>query len=156
MRLRLGVILLAVFFQGSFPARTSNSLRRRYGAPISETFLVRPGIVVTASYGAGDSTCELVISPKLPDGMIKHWPGDLTIDRKLLEAIEEELVPTHVRGKLKESGFVNLICPPENDCLGGTQQDWNNVSIYENPGAKGARYAVIQWHGGECPQKSHP
>lgn len=93
MWFRLSVILLALALQASFPARTTQTLRQRYGQPVSETFLIRPGVVVSANYGASGSTCELVISPKEPHGdMIKRWPGSDTIDYKLLDKIKNGLV----------------------------------------------------------------
>ena len=45
----VGSLALLLFLQGSFPADTGQSLRNRYGPPISENFLVRPGVVATAS-----------------------------------------------------------------------------------------------------------
>jgi len=153
MCLRLSVILFGLAIQGSFPASSTQTLRQRYGQPVSETFLVRPGIVVTASYGANGDTCELVISPKEPDGMIKRWPGSQTIDDKLLKKIEEELVPTPKRGRFKVSTFVDTFCPPENDCAGG-EEDWENVVMYANAGKIGTRYEVIQWHRNECNPKA--
>jgi hypothetical protein len=43
----LGFILFsALVFQGSFPADTAQTLREHFGQPISETYLVKPGVVV--------------------------------------------------------------------------------------------------------------
>jgi hypothetical protein len=47
VRLSLGLILMAVAIQGPFPVRTPQTFRKRYGKPLSEIFLVRPGIVVS-------------------------------------------------------------------------------------------------------------
>jgi len=149
MWLRMSVIFLALAVQASFPAKTSQSLRQRYGQPISETFLVRPGIVVTATYGKSGNTCQLVISPKEPNGLIKSIPDSDTIDYKLLKRIENELVSVPERGKYKMGTFIDLMCPPPNDCW-GTQEDWKNVVIYTNSGKTGARYDVIKWTRDEC------
>jgi hypothetical protein len=151
MWLRLCVILVALAVQGSFPAKTSQTLHQRYGQPVSETFLVRPGIVVTASYGVSGNTCELVISPKEPDELIKRWPGSDTIDYKLLKELDDELIPTTARGKFKIGTFVDSFCLPENDCV-GSEENWENVVMYTNAdkGGKAARYGVIQWHRDEC------
>ena len=148
---RLSVLLFALAVQGSFPASSTQTLRQRYGQPLSETFLVRPGIAVTATYGANGDTCELVISPqeKEADAMIRRWPGSHEIDYKLLENIEEELIPTSERGGFTISTFHNDICLPENDCF-GEDNDWTKVVIYSNAGKTGARYAVIQWHRQGC------
>jgi len=48
----LGFVLFSAFvFQSSFPPDTAQTLRERYGQPISETYLVKPGVVIAASYG---------------------------------------------------------------------------------------------------------
>jgi hypothetical protein len=150
MWFRLSVILFALALQASFPAKNTQTLHQRYGQPVSETFLIRPGVVVSASYGASGSTCELVISPKEPNGdMIKRWPGSDTIDYKLLGEIENELVPEPERGKHKMGSFLDIMCLPENDCQ-GTSEDWENIVMYISAGKAGARYEVIQWKRDEC------
>lgn len=149
MWLRASVIFFALAFPVSFPAKTSQTLRQRYGQPISELFLVRPGIIASARYGPSGNTCEVVISPKQPDQLIKRWPGPKALDEKVLEEVEEELIPKSGRGKFKIGSFLDAICLPENDCQ-GSENVWENVSIYTNAGKDGARYGVIQWLRDEC------
>lgn len=148
MRLYLGLIILAVAIQGSFPSRTPQAFRKRYGNPLSETFLVRPGIVVSAIYGASGNTCELVIIPKDPE-MIFTAPNSRTIDNKLLEEIEDELVPEAERGKFKITNILDISCRPENNCA-GIEYDWEKVVIYRNDGETGSRYGIIKWNRHEC------
>jgi hypothetical protein len=81
--------------------------------------------------------------------MIKRWPGSNTIDNKLLEEVEDELVPKSERGKFKMGSFLDISCLPENDCQGSDAR-WENVSIYTNAGKDGARYDVINWLRDEC------
>jgi hypothetical protein len=153
MWLRLSSVLLILAFPASFPAKTAKTFRQRYGLPVSETFLVRPGVVVSASYGASGDTCELVVNKKQPDALlIKRWPGSETIDYKLLKEIEDELIPTNERGKFKTGSFLNILCPPEYDCE-GTGEEWEKVTIYKNAGEGGARYEVIGWARDECSRK---
>lgn len=152
MWLRLSAILFALALQASPLAKSSETFRQRYGKPISETYLVRPGIVVSASYGTNGNTCELVISPEELDVVIRRRPGSGEIDYQLLEEIEDELVPKPERGKFKMGAFLDITCLPENDCA-GTQEDWENVVIYKNSGKVGARYEVIRWDRAECGQK---
>jgi hypothetical protein len=146
---RLALIFLALVVQGSFPAKSTQTLRQRYGQPVSETFLVRPGIIVSARDGTSGGACELVISSEEVDGAIKKWPGPDEIDYKLLKEIEEELVPKPERGKYRIGTFIDLACPPTNDCW-GTSEEWDNIAIYSNAGKTGARYGVIQWNRDEC------
>jgi hypothetical protein len=149
---RLSAILLALAFQTSFPANTTETLRQRYGQPVSETFLVRPDIVVTVTHGTSGNICELVISPrsKEPHAMPIRWPGSDTIDYGTLKEVENELVPISERGEFVIGGFIDGICMPENDCM-GEQDEWEKVVIYSNAGKGGARYGVIQWQRQECP-----
>ena len=154
MWLRLSVVLLALAGQSSFPAKSSETFRQRYGQPVSETYLIRPSIVVSASYGPSGKICELVIKPKEPDAMIKSWSGSGSgeIDYKVLGEVENELVPKSERGEYKIGGFVNYFCMPENDCV-GTQAEWENIHTYTNAGKAGGRYEVIEWNRDECPHR---
>jgi len=158
MWLRMGVILLAVGFQVPFAAKSPESLRQRYGQPISETFLVRPGIVVSATYGTSGNICELVISPRRmePDPnnkMMKRWPGSDPINDDVLREIAEELVPKSEWGKYIMPTFIDGICMPQNDCA-GVEEDYQNVAIFRsNAGVNGAsRYETIRWKRTECSQ----
>jgi hypothetical protein len=159
MLLRLSLILLALALPASFPAESTQTLRQQYGQPVSEAFLVRPGIVVTATYGPSGKVCELVIGPKESDEMIKKWPGSDTVDYDLMDKIEHELVPKSERGKYKGATAISLFCPPENDCF-GMSEDWEKITTYVNSGKtvnageKGARYEVIQWKRSECGHKT--
>ena len=149
------VVLLALAVPGSFPAMSGGTLRQHYGQPISETFLIRPGVVATATYGPDGQTCELLIAPKQSDGLIKNWPGAETIPYETLKEVENELVPSGERGKFKIAGFDDLMCGPDNSCW-GTQQQWEKIVEYSNSGKNGARYAVIQWLRKECGHHGAP
>lgn len=155
MWLRLSLVLLVLGFQDASPAKTSGALRQRYGNPISETYLVRPGIVVSATYGPSGSACELVIAPKEPDVVLRKWPGIGEIDYPLLEQIEDETVARTERGRYIMGTFLNIICLPENDCA-GSHEDWENVIIYRNSGRSGAHYDLIQWKRNECGEPKLP
>jgi len=146
MRLQLSMVLLVFALLMQFPGRNSKALRERYGPPIAETFLVRPGVVVTASYGESGETCEMVISPKMP-GLIKS--RNSAIDEKLVREIVDEIVPASERGKQRASQFDDMTCLPENDCQGVTEV-WENITIYRNSAQRGVAYATIQWNRAEC------
>lgn len=148
MLLRLGVILLVLAIPASFPGHNSETLRKQFGSPMSETFLVRPGIVVTANYGASGNTCELLIRPKGADNVTGKSSSD--IDYDLLKAIENELVPVAERGEHVVDAFIDMACLWGDDCPGGTQEDWENVVIYTTSGKTGARSEAIQWNRDEC------
>lgn len=137
----LGTAALIFAFQSSFPGDTAQSLRTMYGQPVSETYLVRSGIVASASYGASGHVCEIVVSPQ------RLWNSTFT--SKQLTEIVDEIVPEHERGKYLMGTFVNAICFPTQDC-GGTAGTWENVVIFRNGGTDSEHYARIQWRRDEC------
>ena len=145
---RGAAILLAILFQASFPAKTPDALRQRYGKPFSEIFLVRPDVAVAATYGESGETCLLMIEPLETLGR-SVTPKSPIIEEKLLEEISKELVPEEDRGKFKMGTFLNIICLPDNNCA-GVEEDWTKLVIYRNSGEKGTRYETITWKRAEC------
>jgi len=129
---------------------TSTDFSKRYGSPISETYLVRPAIVASVSYGKSGHACEIVISPNQLGGVIKS--RNTTINSQQLTDVLDEILPVEERGKMRMAIFVHLICGPSNDCE-GTQTIGDTVEIYRNGGDNNEHYATIQWNRDECHQK---
>lgn len=154
MALRLASLLLTVIaLQGFFPGKTAVTLHDRYGRPISETFLVRPGITVSATYGQSGDVCELLVSPQKPSSLIKsaNDPSS-TINFERMTEIIDELVPLNERGKAVGTGTLNLRCLRADDCA-GSESSWERLLIYRNAGGGGEHYATIQWQRDECKPK---
>lgn len=85
MWLRLSLVFLFFGPQISFPGKSTETMRERYGPPISESFLVRPGLVAPASFGKNGTICELFIAPQKPTTLIKSAGQTAKrIDSKLL------------------------------------------------------------------------
>lgn len=76
-------------------------------------------------------------------------PNSPIIEEKLLQEINEELVPEKERGKYTMGTFLNIVCLPDNDCA-GVQEDWGQLVIYRSSGENGTRYERIKWKRGEC------
>jgi hypothetical protein len=130
---------------GTLAGQSRAELRRKYGVPISETFIVRPGITATATYGTGGRIIEWLISPQITD--LEKSRGK-TLNGDAVKAILDELVPASLRGKPLTSSIRNVTCLPANDC-GGSDQVYQNVTIYYNSGGKaGLSYVVLQWNVG--------
>jgi len=137
--LALGIVGL-LGATGTLAAQSREELRRKYGTPISETFIVRPGIVATATYGTGGHIVEWLISPQNTE-VIKT--RNKTVNRESINAILDELVPRSVRGKPLAGGFLNVTCGPANDCA-GSEQRYENVTIYYNAaGGPAISYVVV-------------
>jgi len=137
----LGISALLLFLQTSFPANTRRTFRERYGPPISENFLIRPGVVGSASYGASGHVCEVVVSPQ------RLWNSTLGSE-KVTDDLIDEIVPVRERGKHVISGFVNAFCPT-GDCF-GSDETWEKVYIFRNGNAGNERYVQIHWRRDEC------
>jgi hypothetical protein len=153
MCLRLGLLLLVFALQSSFTGKTALTLRERYGQPISETYLVRPGIAVSAIYGESGDVCELLISPQKSSSLMKSANlTPATIDFNQMTEIIDELVPVSERGKGKGTSMLNLRCLPADDCA-GSEGSWEKLRIYRNAGRGGEHYATIQWQRDECNSK---
>jgi hypothetical protein len=126
---------------GTLIGQSREELRRKYGEPVSETFVARPGITVTATYGTNGRIAELLISPE-NTALIKSRGA--TLSRESVDAIIDDLVPRSIRGKYLIAGFVNAACIPENDC-NGTSVGYEKISIYYNAATEGrVHYAVVQ------------
>jgi hypothetical protein len=138
----LGFVLLSAFvFQSSFPADTAQTLRERYGQPISEAYLVKPGVVIAASYGPSGHVCNLVVSPE------RLWNS--TFESKQLTEIIDEVAPMNERGKPLINGFLNAYCMPTNDCF-GTESTYEKVHIVRFGSTDAEHYARIEWLRDEC------
>ena len=122
--------------------QSKDELRKKYREPVSETFVVRPGIIATASYSSTGQVTELLIAPQLTD-LIKSKSKGLSYET--LKAVIDELVPTSVRGRGLLGGFANIACMPQNDCY-GSFESYEKLIIYYNAGRHGdVNYAVVQW-----------
>ncbi len=122
--------------------QSRDDLRRKCGEPISETFIVRPGVTVTATYAKDGHITELLIAPQNTD-LIKSRGKALDYDAA--HAIVDELVPVSVRGTYLVAALVNAACLPANDCH-GTSHTYDKVTIYYNAGeGEQVHYAVVQW-----------
>ena len=127
--------------------QSQGSLQQNYGPAISESYLVRPGILVTVMYNKDKEVCEMLIEPQPPSSLIKS--SDAKLESKVLNEIIDELAPKAERGKHILSSFLNLMCLPRNDCA-GTDETYERVVIYRNGGVNAHRYATIQWKRPGC------
>ena len=135
-----GACALALALQTAFQPQNTQALRQKYGAPISESYLVRPGVIASASYGPSGNVCEIVLSPQ------RLWNS--TLDSKEVNQLAEELVPTSERGKVATGGIINGACPTD-DCS-GSDYEWEKVSIVRWGGNDQIHYVTIRWHRDEC------
>jgi hypothetical protein len=135
----------------SFSGDTSQTLHERYGQPISETYIVKPGVVASAQYGASGHVCAIVIKPQQALHPLKRRKNTVGNYSQVL-AVLEELVPEPERGKRLTPSFLHLVCvPPDEgmDC-GGVREDWERLVISRMGDNSVQHYATIQWKRDEC------
>jgi hypothetical protein len=135
-------ILILLILCTGIVAQSREDLKKKYGEPVSESFLLRPSITVTASYNSTGQITELVIAPFTTD-LIKSKGDGLSHDT--VKQLIDELVPQPARGISQIGGFLNIACLPANDCY-GSEDNYQNLTVYYNAGKTGnVNYVVIQW-----------
>jgi hypothetical protein len=139
------IVLLTMLTCAVVLGQSKDELKAKYGSPVSETFIVRPGIEVTATHAATGRIVELVISPQ-NTGLIKSKSSTgKSLTNDLLRTIVDELVPMPNRGKYLIGTFMDFTCLPHDDCA-GSEEDYERLTIYYNAAdGDGSNYAVIQW-----------
>src|SRR6266478_1918427 len=85
------ILLILLLFCTAVGAQTKDELRKKYGEPFSETFVVRSGVTVTATYEPNEQVKELLIAPQPSSELIKSKPAALSYDT--LKGIIDELIP---------------------------------------------------------------
>jgi hypothetical protein len=134
--------ILVLFAVTAVCAQSKDDLKKKYGEPVAETFLIRPGITVTAFYDSRGKVTELIIAPQVV-GLIKTRNQGLS--PATASSLVDELIPIADRGKPGFAGFFNIGCLPQNDCY-GSFTDFEKVTIYYNAGRQNeVAYAVIKW-----------
>lgn len=145
-------VLFLLLGLASFSADTSQTLRERYGQPISETYIVKPGVVASAKYGVSGHVCAIAIKPQQALHPLKRR-GNTIGNSSQVFAILEELAPEQERGKRQTPAFLNLVCmgpdTGEMDC-GGVREDWERLVVYRMGNDSVQHYATIQWKRDEC------
>jgi hypothetical protein len=142
-KIKMKIVLMAILTCTAMVGQTRDELKTKYANAVSETFVVRPGIGVTATYSSTGRIVELLISRQNAN-LIKSRSGN-ALSSDILKMIINELVPMPERGKYLMGRFLNIQCLPQGDCV-GSEEDYERLTIYYN-GAEGggSNYAVVRW-----------
>lgn len=127
--MRVCILLISVLMSGTISGQSKQTLREKYGEPLSETFSFHDAIGLTVTYGSDGRLREMLIAPMRRDTLVRS--RSITFTSELANRILDELVPLPSRGKSGIGGFINGFCPPENDCS-GSSADYEKVSIIFN------------------------
>ena len=139
------IVLMIILTWTAVAGQSKDELNAKYGKAVSETFLVRPGIGVTAKYTARGRIVELLIAPQTADLIKSTSLGAGALSNDTLRVIIDELVPMRKRGKYVMGSFLNITCLPQGDCS-GSEEEYERLTIYYNAAAGGgSNYAVVKW-----------
>ena len=139
------IVLMAILTCTALVGQTRDELKTNYGNAVSETFIVRPGIGVTATYSSTGRIVELLISRQNTNLIKSRFGKGNALSNDILEMIVNELVPMPKRGKYLIGTFLNIDCLPTVDCV-GSKEDYERLTIYYNAAdGGGSHYAVVRW-----------
>ena len=91
------LLSIALLSTAPVSAQTSEELRQKYGAPVEERYLVRPGITASVTYAADGQVCRIEIAPLRESH--SHEGAEEVMALEVVEQVVEELVPSASRGK---------------------------------------------------------
>lgn len=154
--IKIILLILLSFFVVS--AQSSEDLRQKYGAPVSETYsevyTVRPSsekipfsVQVTVTYTKNKEICRMLVEvfPYFRERNNIPTKDDALKDQ-LLKEIIEEILPAEKRGKNIINGFISGSCT-DDDCF-GTYWQYEKVTIFYN--GNNHRYARISFKNVNC------
>jgi hypothetical protein len=144
--LRVNLVLILWLIAIPIMAQTSTELRERYGEPQSETYQVRPQIVLSVFYTESGQLCRMEISPR-------HQKVRLGLAAEVMSSDEvshiiDELVPIAQRGRSIRKVTDTSGC---NEYL-ITEYEKVIVSLSNRCQAQGAGTysATIEWKEAKC------
>ena len=120
-------------------AQTAQSLRQKYSEPVSETFKIRPQVLLTVRYAKTGEVCSMLIEPRdIWVGYAKLNNPELLKD-KILDDVLEELAPQNQRGKFLVGTH-----------RAGMLEYYEHVDIQRRGETDKWHYAVIFWKIKAC------
>ena len=145
MWLRLWRAILILFLVSvSASAQTSNELKQKYEQLGNGSYLVRPGIILSVSFGENGQACRMQIQSG--SSISSKYPEEV-MPRKIVDQIVNEFIPLAQRGKVNfQSSF--------GGCTGASVIDYEKVEISytsrcDKQGGSVTSARVI-WKGSKC------
>ena len=93
-----GLVLFLTLAASSVESQTTDELRKRYGQPDAERFVVRSAITVTARYARNGRPCELLIEPR--HSLMPDQAAPAPMSPETSTKVIDEMVPLNERGPL--------------------------------------------------------
>lgn len=123
-------------------AQNSTDLRQQYGNAIGEVYRTSNGLMVTAYFDDNGNICREHIE--------SENRGRRMTDKEV-NTVLDEIAPKNERGNYKIGTFLNIICLPDNDCA-GVSEDYERLIITKIGSTNEYRYISILYHSAECKQ----
>jgi hypothetical protein len=133
-------------------AQTSDSFRRTYGPPISETFVVREGVLATFEYAKDGQVCRVVITSEAPvtkDTKRSTLFKKIDVDGQILDNVANEVAPPNQRGKPVSTSLFDLTSADIRDSYRGVAESYEHVRI-ESGYHGNHREVTVSWKARKC------
>ena len=139
--------LIAVFCLSvsAFPVaygQNRAALKQQFGEAIGEVYRTPNGLTVTAYFDPQGGICKEHIQS---ENRGKRMTDD-EVGRVL-----DEIAPKTSRGTYKIGTFLNVICLPDNDCA-GVSEDYQKLAIVKIGSSNEYRYVEVVYHSSACDQ----
>ena len=146
--MRFGLLLTMFFIvAASGSAQTTDSLRAKYGRPTSETYDSGKGVMLTATFDDKGATCSLLIDRRGRSGVTPSSAE--TLSDADANRILDDLAPTDSRGKYIIGTFLDVICMPDNNCF-GSSQEYEKLTITWIGNKDHFRYVYLNYKRNNC------
>jgi hypothetical protein len=138
--------LIAVFalFATVSPAvadgQSRTALKQRHGEAIGEVYRTANGLTVTAYFNAQGSICKEHIE--------SESRGTPMTDADVTPVLDD-IAPEAARGTYKMGTFLNVMCLPDNNCA-GVSEDYRQLAILKIGNTDRYRYVDVTYHSPAC------
>jgi hypothetical protein len=127
-------------FASLVSAQNRTDLRQHYGDAIGDVYRTSNHLTVTAYFDEHGNICREHIE--------SENRGRRMTDKEV-NTVLDEIAPKSDRGNFKMGTFLNIICLPDNDCA-GVSEDYERLAITKIGSTNEYRYISIVYHSAEC------
>lgn len=121
-------------------AQNRADLRQHYGHAVGEVYRTSNHLTVTAYFDERGNICG---------EHIESENRGMRMTDKEVNTVLDEIAPRDERGKYKKGAALDVICLPDNDCR-GSSEDYERLKITRIGTSNEYRYVSIVYHSAEC------
>ncbi len=140
MKKRVALSLPVLVLSFAAFGQDQGKLRNYYGDPVGEVFHVGDDLILTTSLDAHKNVCSL---------RIEHQSHGRRLTDAELNVVVERVAPQSDRGGFVMGTFLNVICLPDNDCA-GVSENYTKLSITKIGSTNEYRHVTVRYHRPEC------